>query len=336
MPADLGNPPQLRQGPVNVALVGVGAWGSRILAALERLDVFRTLWACDPLQPVQLGGAQHAPELSRVLQDARVEAVIVATPEALHGDQALAALDAGKYVFVEKPLCTTAEARCALVKHPRASTHLMLGHLLAYDLAFCALSRLQDRIGFLQVHSRRFSPPGLRPGRSAWWTLAPHDLSVLRRLWGAPERVRVVHTREPQGVEATLSYAGGRLARLELSTAAAERERTFLAERGELRLRLKDVPQRELTLWRGSASRPLRVPNAPPLERELRHFARRIRAGGTFATGLLEGAEVVDVLLAGERSLASGVEVELPRRVQDWTVPNTVRSKPSTTRPWDG
>jgi predicted dehydrogenase len=287
----------------------VGAWGRRLLRACGEVPELQVRWVCDP----RLTSAPSLPTrvatcLQEILADPAVEAVMIATPEDTHAELALAALDAGKFVFVEKPLCRTLVERNALARHSHARTRLMVGHLLRFDSTFSALAKLNALSPCFDVHSVRHSLAGARPGRCAWWSLAPHDISVLLRIWGAPQRVSVSPaTGLDGGVDAQLLFRGGRVARLLLSTSAQTRRRSLRATADSYQLRIEDGPER----WAGVSSgggavRSLRLPSSAPLQRELRHFARGIRSGTGFLTGLEEGLAVQDILLAGQTSLVTG------------------------------
>src|SRR5438128_10042124 len=73
-------------------------------------------------------------DLEALLCDSRVEAVFIASPNALHATQTLAAARAGKHVLVEKPMATTLDDAVAMVRACRdAGVKLGVGyHLLQH------------------------------------------------------------------------------------------------------------------------------------------------------------------------------------------------------------
>ena len=97
--------------PVNVGVVGLGAWGREILATLSRLDSAAVTAICDTYEPYLGKGREIAPRAAlladyrRLLDSPAVEAVVVATPSHLHRDIALQAIQAGKHVMIfrQKP-----------------------------------------------------------------------------------------------------------------------------------------------------------------------------------------------------------------------------------------
>jgi len=78
-----------------------------------------------------------------IIESSDIDAVAIAAPAASHGDLVQMALDAGKDVFVEKPLCLQIAQARALAQQARAcDLVLMVGHLLWYHPAITELQRL--------------------------------------------------------------------------------------------------------------------------------------------------------------------------------------------------
>jgi predicted dehydrogenase len=92
---------------LNLAVVGVGNWGANLLRNLTAIENVTLRWLCD-LDPQVLRrchrahpGAAATTRIEEVLADDAVEAVAIATPAETHYACGLAALRAGKHVFVE-------------------------------------------------------------------------------------------------------------------------------------------------------------------------------------------------------------------------------------------
>ena len=96
--------------PVGIALIGMGWWGKKMLKVLEAApEEIRVVRAVEPnIETVRAICAERGVPLTAdyadALADPQVEAVVLATPHALHGPQIEAAVAAGKHVFCEKPL----------------------------------------------------------------------------------------------------------------------------------------------------------------------------------------------------------------------------------------
>ena len=108
-------------GRVGVAVVGLGVGAEHAQAYLGTGEC-DLLWLHD-LDGVkaktlasQLGTGKAAESFEQVLDDPHVDVVSIATYDDAHFDQVVAALDAGKHVFVEKPLCRTLDELAAVKK----------------------------------------------------------------------------------------------------------------------------------------------------------------------------------------------------------------------------
>jgi predicted dehydrogenase len=107
--------------PLNIAVVGAGLLGSRHarvfheraearLAAVVDVNVLRAQ------EIAQKWGAHAYASLDEALQHEAIDAVAIATPDHLHADLAIAAMRAGKHVFIEKPLATTTHEAHAITQ----------------------------------------------------------------------------------------------------------------------------------------------------------------------------------------------------------------------------
>lgn len=104
--------PNERNGRLNVALIGCGGRGMHDIQLFRNQKDVAVLWACDPDQErlanaakrLELDARQTTSDLRTVLGDDRVAAVVIATPDHWHAIAAIMACDAGKHVYVEKPI----------------------------------------------------------------------------------------------------------------------------------------------------------------------------------------------------------------------------------------
>jgi predicted dehydrogenase len=112
-----------------------------------------------------------------------VHAVAIATPAATHRDLAMAALEAGKHVLIEKPLAASYEDGLALVEEAeRRSLTLMCDHTYCYTPAVTKIRELISSGDLGELHfidSVRINLGLVQPDVDVLWDLAPHDLSIL-------------------------------------------------------------------------------------------------------------------------------------------------------------
>ena len=166
---------------MKVAVAGLGWWGKHIIHCLHRSPSFEVLYGVDPTPPD--GIAEFAREvqvklvtdLGTVLRDPSVEGVILVTPHALHEEQILAVLAAGKNVFSEKPLTmTSAGAVRVIAACDKARKVLGIGHERRFEPAFEELARLvsSGALGRLLHMDANYSHDQFRHLDSSNWRLS--------------------------------------------------------------------------------------------------------------------------------------------------------------------
>ena len=226
---------------VGVAVVGLGYWGPNLLRVLgDNVDA-RVRWICD-LDPERLGkyrrrypSARVTTRIERVLADPAVDAVIIATPVDTHYDLAGRALEAGKHVFVEKPLAPSSELADELaVMAAERDRILMCGHTFLYSPPVRAIKRMisEGKLGDIYFISSSRVNLGLHQRDvSVIWDLGPHDFSILLYwLSEMPTSVRAIGRDSiVKGIAdvafVTMTFASGIIANIELSWLAPSKLR---------------------------------------------------------------------------------------------------------------
>jgi predicted dehydrogenase len=136
----------------------------------------------------ELHGVTFLSEFETAINDAEVQAVAIVTPAETHFVLARQALNAGKDVFVEKPLALQYEEGVELVRLAREQQRiLMVGHLLEYHPAVVRLKELvkSGELGRIRyIYSNRLSLGKIRREENILWSFAPHDIAVILRLIG--------------------------------------------------------------------------------------------------------------------------------------------------------
>jgi predicted dehydrogenase len=173
---------------IGVAVVGAGYWGPNLVRNFRASDDFELVAVCDrdvdrARKVVQdRSDILCTPSLDDVLARDDVHAVAVATPARTHQAIAMAALQAGKHVLVEKPLADRLEAGQEMVREAEAH-----GLVLMSDHTYCytpAVKKIRELIAggdlgeILFIDSVRINLGLVQPDVNVLWDLAPHDLSV--------------------------------------------------------------------------------------------------------------------------------------------------------------
>jgi predicted dehydrogenase len=154
------------QGEIGLGLVGVGGFGRFCLQAYSKLPGLRLIAVCDSnqerLQSVAKEfGMRPYDDYKAMLADPDVEIVAINTPPSSHGPMAIAAANAGKHIFCEKPLATELEsAEAALLAARRAGVTLSIDYVMRHNPLYRLLERLtglEGDSGAVLGTLRRFS-----------------------------------------------------------------------------------------------------------------------------------------------------------------------------------
>jgi predicted dehydrogenase len=173
---------------IGIAVVGFGYWGPNLVRNLWEVPNAQLISVCD-LKPERLAGVQTrypaveiTSDFGDLLKDARVHAVAIATPVSTHFDLALRALQAGKHVFVEKPIASTPEEAERLVDEAdRRGLILAVDHTFVHTGAVRKMRELvDDGVGDVYYYdSVRVNLGLFQHDVSVIWDLAVHDLSIM-------------------------------------------------------------------------------------------------------------------------------------------------------------
>ncbi|GGU70703.1 Gfo/Idh/MocA family protein [Lentzea flava] len=177
---------------IGIAVIGAGYWGPNLVRNAQATPSLRLRYLCDldveKARRVlgEYSTVRATASLDEVLADPEVHAVAIATPAATHLPVAMAALEAGKHVLVEKPLAANFEDGRKLVEtaEQRGLT-LMLDHTFAYTSAVQHLRKIirGGEIGDIQyIDSVRINLGLVQPDVDVLWDLAPHDLSIFEAI----------------------------------------------------------------------------------------------------------------------------------------------------------
>lgn len=170
---------------LNIAVIGCGNWGKNHIRVYSELGALYAVCDSDVWTAAEFSNEFGVPKYSidKILSDSKIDAVVIATPAATHHDIAISCLQAGKHVFVEKPLAlTVAEAKKIHDQAKLSNRILMVGHLLHYHAAFKKLKELHKdgQLGQLQyIYSNRLNLGKFRTEENIWWSFAPHDVSMI-------------------------------------------------------------------------------------------------------------------------------------------------------------
>lgn len=280
-----------------------------------------------------LPGAVQALDASALLAHSAVDAAIIATPSRAHAAVALSALRAGKHVFVEKPVALLLSDARELVEHARSrGKRFMVGHVLAYHPAVEALiQQIQSgSLGTIQrITSLRHGAGAAHDDEGAWWSFAPHDLSLGRLITGAePTAVRAIgdHPEAPGEVTAHVQFGNSVTMSIHLSRVAATKTRRLVVQGSLATAVFDDLVEtgklRVFPVSRGPGvahdhGRIIALRDEAPLVAEARHFVEGVLDDLPIRTDGHEALQVMMALDAGARSIRAGGRVAKPGDCSD-------------------
>ncbi|MBS0622160.1 MAG: Gfo/Idh/MocA family oxidoreductase [Verrucomicrobia bacterium] len=323
---------------IRIGLIGIGAWGKNLARVFEELAVLHTV--CD-LNPSALQNYRHlrtTTSFEEILQDPALTSIAIAAPAKEHYHLAKAALEAGKDVFVEKPLCFEEHEAKALQELARQGERiLMVGHILRYHRGVERLVELVQggTLGALQaLVATRVNLGRICSFENALWDFAPHDLSVILALTGGQMPVEVRCTGgaylQPGIADmafATFSWPTGLQAHLHVSwlNPFKEHRLTVVGSKAMAvfddtrpfpeKLQLLHAPVQieggRAMLNPQRQKEAIAIEAMEPLKRECEHFLRCCTERLCPLTDGKEGLQVVRLLQAAHKSLETSQAVQL-------------------------
>lgn len=174
---------------INIGVIGYGYWGPNLVRNFAETDGARVASVSD-LNPDKLAlverrypGVTVTPRFDDILQDDSIDAVVIATPVNTHYDLALAAIEANKHVWIEKPMSETSRQAAKLVAEAEARKRvLFVDHTFIYTSAVRKMGELirNEELGQLYYYdSIRVNLGLFQQDVNVISDLAVHDFSIL-------------------------------------------------------------------------------------------------------------------------------------------------------------
>ncbi len=325
---------------IKIGVVGCGYWGPNLIRNLRQSPDCQLKLICDASEQRLRHMRRLYPDVATthrfedLLNDADLDAVVIATPVRFHYEMAKASLNAGKHTFIEKPMArTVAEGEELVALAERQGLVLMVGHTFLFSPAVRRMKEVIDAgdIGELQyIAARRLNLGLFQKDINVAWDLAPHDISIILHLLNEqPVSVSCQGSSHvTRGIEdVTMMYLNFRKNRcafiqnswldpkkVRMMTVVGSRRMIVYDDTEPLeKLKIYDarveVPPHYDTFAEftysyhyGDAYVPY-IKQDEPLKLECQHFLESIRGETTPITGGRQGLEVVRILEASGISL---------------------------------
>jgi predicted dehydrogenase len=355
---------------LKIGVVGCGYWGPNLIRNFIQTPECLLKTICDASEPRLSRMRQLYPALGTtakyedLLQDPELDAIAIATPVRFHYKMAWAALEAGKHVFIEKPMARTeAEARELVSIADRKDLVLMVGHTFLFSPAVRRMKQIIDAgdIGPIQyISASRLNLGLFQKDINVAWDLAPHDISILLYLL---EEIPVAvscqgSSHVSKGIEDVtimhLQFRKNRCALIHNSWLDPKKVRQMTVV-GSQRMIVYDdtAPLEKLKIYDARVEVPphydsfaefaysyhygdVYVPHIKqdePLKLECQHFVECIQQAKAPLTSGWLGLEVVRILEAASKSITNhgalvGLEVMPPMSMPEIDLPGVRREAP--------
>lgn len=339
---------------LNIGVVGCGYWGPNLIRNFNALTDCDLKLMCD-LNPQRLKHmkslypqVEGIMDFDHMLNGAGLDAVVIATSVKTHFKLAKASLEAGKHVFIEKPMAASVHECEELVDlAEKKGLVLMVGHTFLYSAPIRRIKEIirAGDIGEIQyISARRLNLGLFQKDINVAWDLAPHDISIVLYIMEEfPRNVNCCGTANiTPGIEDVtsmcLNFGKKRFATIQSSWLDPRKVREMTIVGSKRMIVYDDVEaQEKIKIYDARVDVPPHydtfaefhysyhygdryipyIKQEEPLRVECQHFLDCIKEGKTPLTNGRQGSQVVKVLEAASASLKQhGAPVSLTEAVK--------------------
>jgi predicted dehydrogenase len=324
--------------PLRIACIGMGWWSDVLADAMQRSGKFEIAACYTRSEEKRKAFAKKyncraAPGYEAILKDGSIEAIINTTPNNVHLETTRAAAQAGKHVFLDKPIANTvADGRAITEACRKAGVVLALGYQRRKESHFRWVRKQiddgvfgklvnaeanisRDRLGKIDLSSWRYTAEGMPGG--VMLQIGIHYSDVLEYLLGPVKAVNgrlaqlVLPGDNPDVASLVMEHENGALSTLNASYASAS-EYYCMNIYGKEASAYYDLHQGLRFLKRGSdRSDPVPCEKNDTIREELDEFADAVRGKGKPEMGGEASTRSLAVLRAGIKSAREGRRVEI-------------------------
>jgi predicted dehydrogenase len=327
---------------MKVGLIGYGYWGPNLLRNLHETNGVEVKRCVDLNFERRAAASKRYPSVEvsadaeEILNDAQINAVVLATPVFTHHALAKRALEAGKHVFVEKPMTRTVkEAEELIALAEGKGLILMVDHTFIYTGAVRRMKQIIEAGDLGELYYFDSVRVNLGPWRhdiDVIWDLAAHDLSILTYL--IPDKPQSVSAEGADHIQPgladvaylTLHFANNFIAHFHVNWLSPVKVRQSLIggsrrmlvyddmelsekvrvyDRG-IQVKSQEGIYKALVDYRMGDVWSPKLDFREALSLECEHFVDCVRERTTPCSDGESGLQVVKILEAASRSLANG------------------------------
>jgi UDP-N-acetylglucosamine 3-dehydrogenase len=310
---------------INTAVIGCGVWGqnhARVYNELPNTKLLAVVDA-DEKRAKEIGQKNHTQWFSKpeeVLDNPDIQVINVCTPTITHYEIALAAINAGKNVLVEKPMTDTAtQAKTLIDLAEKRGVKLTVGFVERFNPAVQeAIKRVNNKeIGeVVLAHTRRVSRRPIRIGDvGVIKDLAIHDVDIINHLFKDKAKTvyaiagKIKHTYEDYA-NINITYPNDKNAFVETNWLTPRRIRT-LTVTGTQGIVNVEYTTQEITIENDSQLIQPYLQNIEPLRLELGSFIKAVENNEEPQVTGRDGLNALIICEAALKSVKTGQEVKL-------------------------
>jgi predicted dehydrogenase len=324
--------------PLRVACIGMGWWSDVLADAIQRSKEVKIVACFTRSEDKRKAfaskyGCTAVPSYETILKDRSIEAIINTTPNDAHLETTRAAAEAGKHVFLDKPIANSVSQGRAIAEACRkAGVVLALGYQRRRESHFRWIRQCidagefgklvnaeanisRDRLGQIDLNSWRYTAAGMPGG--VMLQIGIHYSDVLEYLLGPVKAVSgrfaqlVLPGDNPDVASLVLEHENGALSTLNASYASAS-EYYLMNLYGKEATAYYDMHSGLRVLKRGGTSAsPVPCPKNDTFVEELEEFASAVRGEGAPEMGGEAATRSLAVIRAGIVSAREGRRVEV-------------------------
>lgn len=328
---------------VKIGVIGAGYWGPNLIRNFSEIDQSRVVSVCDVSDPRLEYITGKFPDLRTtndyqdILKDNSIDAVVIATPLETHFEIAKAVLEAGKHVFIEKPMTCNPNQAMELVDMALArSLKIGTGHIFVYHPAVVKMKEMlsRQRLSTLfYAYSTRMNPAPSHGNVDVIWDLAVHDISIVLYLIDSePSRVRAsggafAHSDRVDVATIELYFPDGILTYHHVGWLTSAKERSFFLAGEGGSIKFDDTKDRKLEFvgpavdtrldssaqagdifYAPGKTEVVQLPDYEPLKSECENFIQAVLNRKVMTSDGLFGHAVVRILEAASHSISNDRE----------------------------
>jgi len=278
---------------IRVGIVGFGSWGKRHFESWKNISNVEIVGVYDPAYK----GEKSYKSLHELIQN--VEALDVVVPAESLAAVGTHAINAGRHLFLEKPVATNViEAKdLANLAHNNSRCLSMVGFIERFNPVFGKLKSIFEKDGNPRtIFCQRSGAPTLVATQTGVLKdLAIHDIDLLRWMLGEPRSVSVRSSKGFHFGELELSFEETQA--LVISDCLGPKIRRWVATYDDRTI----FAHFELDRWKlfdggCDSGKEVQVTWTPPLESELRYFADCVANGTRPSPGLDDAVRALEII----------------------------------------